>query len=131
LPSSSWWLREDVPDQDLEREIIIMWKRIALAVVAALASIGAVAGLAGPTHAAEATTHPGIIKYYTTSYSAPSNQTGVVHTGLLKDTIVDVHCFREGQVLNGNGYWFVVEKDGDAGYVHSEAISVPSNVAHC
>ena len=108
-----------------------MRKRIALAALAAVAGIGAVAGLAGPSQAAEATTYDGIIKDFTTSHVSPSNQTGVVHTGLTKGEVVDVHCFREGQQLDRNGYWFVIEKDGDAGYVHANMIYAPNTVPHC
>ena len=108
-----------------------MRKRIALAALAAVAGIGAVAGLAGPSQAAGATTYDGIIKDFTTSHVSPSNQTGVVHTGLTKGEVVDVHCFREGQQLDRNGYWFVIEKDGDAGYVHANMIHAPNTVPHC
>src|SRR5215467_15401772 len=118
FPSCSSCVREHVPDQRSRKGNIVMLKRIALAAVAAVAGIGAAAGLAGPSQAAEATTYPGIIKDFTTSHVSPSNETGVVHTGLEKGERVDIHCFREGQQLDGNGYWFVIEKSGDAGYVH-------------
>jgi hypothetical protein len=110
----------------------MMRKRIALAAISTVAGFGAIVGLAGTASAADTTaTTTGIIKQYATSYTSPSNTSFVVHTGLTAGTKVDVHCFREGQNLNGNGYWFIIEKNDEVGYVHTDSISVPNDAPHC
>jgi hypothetical protein len=54
-----------------------------------------------------------------------------VHYDLTPGTPVNTMCFREGQVRNGNAYWFLIEKEGDLGYVHLDAISAPKDTPHC
>jgi hypothetical protein len=111
-----------------------MRTRIALAALSAVAGLGALVGFAGQASAANdsaASTTTGWIKQYTTSFTSPSTTSIPVHTGLSEGTPVDVHCFREGQKINGNGYWFIIEKDGEVGYVHRDAISAPTTTPHC
>jgi hypothetical protein len=118
------------PERTSKGIVIMMRKRIALAALSTVAGIGAMVGLAGTASAAD-TAATGIIKQYATSYTSPSNTSIVVHKGLTEGTAVDVRCFREGQVLNGNGYWFLIEKNDELGYIHRDAISAPSDVPHC
>jgi hypothetical protein len=111
-----------------------MRTRIALAALSAVAGLGALVGFAGQANAASTSadsTTTGYIKQYTTSYTGPSTTASVVHTGLAEETPVDVRCFREGEKINGNGYWFLVEKGGDLGYVHRDAIWAPHTTPHC
>ena len=49
----------------------------------------------------------GTIVDYATSYTSPSNASIPVHH-LKPGEQVKTYCFREGQVLNGNPYWFVI-----------------------
>ena len=107
-----------------------MIKRIALAAVAAVAGLGALAGVAGSANAADAAS-TGIIKGFATSYTSPSKDSIPVHKGMTNGTAVDVKCFREGQMLNGNAYWFLLERNNELGYVHLDSISVPNNTPHC
>jgi hypothetical protein len=107
-----------------------MRKRNALA-LAALTGMGAIAGLVGTAGATGAAEDNSVITQYTTSFTSPSNTSIAVHTDLRPGTTVEARCFREGQLLNDNVYWFLVEKDGDLGYVHRGAISAPSTVPHC
>jgi hypothetical protein len=44
---------------------------------------------------------------------------------------VETYCFREGQVLEGNPYWFAIRTDGQTAYVHRSSLSVPQNTLHC
>jgi len=46
-------------------------------------------------------------------------------------TEVDTLCFREGQLLNGNPLWFIVNVDGQSAYVHRDLIAPPAGVPHC
>jgi hypothetical protein len=105
-----------------------MRKRIAIATLSAVAGIGAVAGLAGPAGAMDST---GYIKQYTTSYTSPSNISIPVHHNMAPGTPVSTLCFREGQAQNGNSTWFLIEKNGDLGYVHLDGISAPKDTRHC
>ena len=105
-----------------------MRKLIALATLSAVAGIGAVAGVAGT---ASADTSTSIIKNYTTSYTSPSDTSFPVHKGLQPYTPVETMCFREGQTLRNNPLWFLIEKDGNLGYVHRDAIDVKGAVPPC
>jgi len=106
-----------------------MRKLIALAAVSTIAGVGAVAGLAG--NAGATSTLIGTIKQPTTSFTSPSAKSRPVHLNLQPNEKVDTHCFREGEVVNGNAYWFIIEKDGETGYVHQNAISVSEELPHC
>ena len=106
----------------------VMW-------VAALGAIG-VAALAtagwspGTAKAATAAAGTGTIIDYATSYTSPSNTSIPVHH-LEPGEKVETYCFREGQVLDGNPYWFAIRTDGQTAYVHRSSISVPQNTLHC
>jgi len=106
-----------------------MKKVLALATISAVAGFGAVAGLAGAANAADSNT--GYIKQYAISYSSPSDTSVPVHKGLAPGTPVDTVCVRQGQALNGNSYWFLIDKDGDLGYVHRDAIWAPADTPKC
>jgi hypothetical protein len=105
-----------------------MRKLIAAVALFALAGLGALAGLAGSASAAEST---GIIKRYTTSYTSPSESSSPVHYNLAPGSSVSTLCFREGEPMDGNAYWFLIEKNGDRGYVHRDAIVPPAVLPHC
>ena len=109
-----------------------MKKVLALATVSAVAGFGAVAGLAGLAGSASAAdSNTGYIKQYAISYSSPSDASFPVHKGLAPGTPVDTVCVRQGQALNGNSYWFLIDKDGDLGYVHRDAIWAPADMPSC
>jgi hypothetical protein len=95
---------------------------------------GAVLAVAGwhPDTAAAATTAAGTgtIIDYATSYTSPSNTSIPVHH-LEPGEQVETYCFREGQVLNGNPYWFAIRTGGQTAYVHRSSISPPQDVRHC
>ncbi len=105
-----------------------MSKLIALA---ALSTAGVLTGLGGGTaEAAETASGTGTIKGFATSYTSPSNQSVAVDH-LPDGTSVDTLCFREGQVLNGNPLWFIINVDGQSAYVHRDVIVPPANLPHC
>ena len=105
-----------------------MSKLIALA---ALSTAGVLTGLGGAEAAAAASaTVTGAIKGFATTYTSPSNQSVVVHH-LQEGTQVDTLCFREGQVLNGNPLWFIINVDGQSAYVHRDLIAPPADLPHC
>jgi hypothetical protein len=111
-----------------------MKKVLALATMSALAGFGALAGLGGgvnAANAAEADANTGYIKQYTMSYVSPSDTTRPVHKGLAPGTPVETHCMREGQLVNDSNFWFIIEKDGDVGYVHRDVISAPVDTPKC
>jgi hypothetical protein len=106
-----------------------MKKFLALVAMSGVAAVGGLAGLAGAASAADSNT--GYIKQYAISYTSPSDKTLPVHKGLAPNTPINTLCVREGQVLEGNPYWFLVEKDGDLGYVHRDFIAPPADVRSC
>lgn len=113
-----------------------MKKALALAALSAVAGFAGLAGVAGSANAADADdtnarANTGYIKQYTMSYASPSTHTDLVHKGLQPGTPVETHCVREGQLLNGNSRWFIIEKDGDVGYVHGDVISAPVDTPRC
>ncbi len=110
-----------------ERQNNIMRKLVAIAALSTAAAAGVV-GLASTASAAAPT---GYIKQFATSYTSPSNMSVPVHTGLKAGTEVETLCFREGQPLDGNSYWFLIQKDGNLGYVHRDAIAPPADTRHC
>jgi hypothetical protein len=71
----------------------------------------------------------GVIKRFTTSYTAPSN-TSIPVEFLKEGQHVQVLCFREGQVLDGNPIWFLI-RHNELGYVHRDSISVRGDIRHC
>lgn len=91
------------------------------------------AGFMGAIGSAEATTTSepvtGVIKGFATAYSSPSEESARMYH-LQAGTEVDTYCYREGQVLNGNPLWFIINVDGDSAYVHRDLISVDA-VPHC
>ena len=100
-------------------------------VAAAALTAGALGALGGTAEAAGAESVIGVTKGFATTYSSPSNQSGVVHH-LQANTPMTTMCFREGQVLNGNPLWFIVNVDGQSGYIHRDLIAVPEgSVRHC
>ena len=104
-----------------------MSKLITLAV---LSTAGVLTGL-GPAAAAETTSASGTIKGFATTYTSPSNQSVPVHH-LQAGTEVDTLCFREGQVLNGNPLWFIINVEGQSGYIHRDLLAIPEgSVGHC
>ena len=104
-----------------------MSKLIALAV---LSTAGVLTGLGATAAAAGAPPATGTIKGFATTYTSPSNQSVPVHH-LQADTKVDTLCFREGQVLNGNPLWFIINVDGQSAYVHRDLIAPPAELPHC
>jgi hypothetical protein len=109
-----------------------MRKLIALT-LSTIAAAGAVVGLAGTAGASSADTLTGTIKTYATSYSSPSDRSIPVHVNLLPGEKVNTLCFREGDAINGNAYWFMISKGGERGYVHRDVIVPPSetDLKHC
>jgi hypothetical protein len=103
-----------------------------------VAGVGAMAGAVLATagwhpdaaQAATAAAGTGTIIDYATSYTSPSNTSIPVHH-LEPGKQVETYCFREGQVLNGNPYWFVIRTGGQTAYVHRSSISPPQDVRHC
>ena len=71
---------------------------------------------------------PDLINGFVTVYSSPSNESARMYH-LQAGTQVAAHCYRDGQVLNGNPLWFIINSDG-ASYVHRDLIAVES-VPHC
>jgi hypothetical protein len=109
-----------------------MKKVLALAALSAVAGVAGLAGVAGSANAADAdAANTGHIKRYTMSYSSPSANSDIVHRGLQPGTPIETHCVREGQPLDGTSRWFIVEKDGDVGYVHGDVISAPVETPRC
>jgi hypothetical protein len=101
-----------------------------LVLIAAL-SLAGVAAIVGPaTAAAPQAAGTGTIINYATSYTSPSNTSIPVHH-LVPGEQVETLCFREGQVLNGNPYWFLIRSDGETAYVHRGSISPPPDLRHC
>ena len=102
-----------------------------LIAAAALSTAGVLTGLgAGVAEAGETAVGKGVIKAFATTYTSPSNQSDKVHH-LQPGTEVDTFCYREGQVLDGNPLWFIVNVDGQSAYVHRDLINPPADVPHC
>ena len=107
----------------------VMW-------IAALGAVGvtALAAAGWQPDTAKAATTPavgkGTIIGYATTYTSPSNASIPVHH-LKPGDEVETYCFRQGQVLNGNPYWFAINTGGETAYVHKDSISVPDGVLHC
>ncbi|HEY5846618.1 MAG TPA: hypothetical protein VIU11_26225 [Nakamurella sp.] len=99
-----------------------------LLAVAALSGAGLMTGIG--TSAAE-TPEPvtGTVKGFTTAYSSPTNQSKAMYH-LQPGTQVDTYCVREGQVLEGNPQWLIINANGASAYVHVYQISGP-DVPHC
>lgn len=100
-----------------------------LLAVAALSGAGLMTGLGTAAEAATSQPVTGVIKGFATTYSSPTDQSAVMHH-LQAGTEVDTYCVREGQVLNGNPLWFIINVNGASGYVHRDLIAVGS-VPHC
>ena len=98
--------------------------------IAALSTAGVLTGLGAGTAEAAVESDKGTIKAFATTYTSPSNKSVPVHH-LQAGTEVDTLCFREGQVLNGNPLWFIVNVDGQSAYVHRDLIAPPAGVPHC
>lgn len=101
-----------------------------LITIALLSTAGVLTGLGGAAEAAGATAASGTIKQFATTYTSPSNQSVAVHHLQAGDE-VDTLCFREGQELNGNPLWFIVNIDGQSSYVHRDLIVPPADLPHC
>jgi len=101
-----------------------------LLAVAALSGAGLLAGI-GTAEAATNQPATGWTKGFATAYSSPSNQSKVMYS-LDANTPVATHCFREGQVLDGDPRWFIINANGASAYVHVDLISVnQAEVSHC
>jgi hypothetical protein len=101
-----------------------------LLAVAALSGAGLMAGI-GTAEAAASEPVTGWTKGFATAYSSPSNQSKGMYT-VEANTQVDTYCYREGQVLEGDPRWFIVNTNGASAYVHVPLISVdPNEVGHC
>lgn len=90
------------------------------------------AGTAAARHSTPLKRHrhaEGIVIGFATSYTSPSN-TSIPVQHLRNGERVDVLCFREGQVLDGNPIWFLI-RHHETGYVHRGSISVRGDVRHC
>jgi hypothetical protein len=94
------------------------------------AALAAVAWQPDTAKAATTAAGTGTIIDYATSYTSPSNTSIPVHH-LKPGEQVETYCFREGQVLNGNPYWFVIRTGEQTAYVHRASISPPQGVRHC
>ena len=101
-----------------------------LIALAALSTAGVLTGLGGTAEAAAAASATGTVKGFATSYTSPSNQSMAVHH-LQEGRQVETLCFREGQVLNGNPLWFIINVDGQSAYVHRDLIAPPADLPHC
>jgi|RhiMethySRZTD1v2_1073278.scaffolds.fasta_scaffold85187_3 hypothetical protein len=103
-----------------------MRKLVAIAALS-VAGMGAMAGTA-----AAATEEPetGTIIDYANTYSSPSNTSVRVHQ-LTPGEKVETLCFREGQVVNGNRYWFLIRAGGQTAFVHRDSISPPADLERC
>ena len=101
-----------------------------LIAIAALSTAGVLTGMGGTAEAAGAASATGTIKGFATTYTSPSNQSMAVHH-LPAGTQVETLCFREGQVLNGNPLWFIINVEGQSAYVHRDLIAPPGNLPHC
>ena len=99
-----------------------------LLAVAALSGAGLMVGI-GTAEAATSQSVTGVIKGFATAYSSPSNQSAAMYH-VQPGTEVDTYCVREGQVLNGNPLWFIINVDGASAYVHRDLIAV-GTVPHC
>jgi len=102
-----------------------------LLAAAALSAAGLMTGIG--TAGAETATPPpvtGTVKDFTTAYSSPTNQSIAMYR-LYPGNQVDTHCVREGQVLDGNPQWLIVNVDGVSAYVHAYQISTPVEPPHC
>jgi hypothetical protein len=99
-------------------------------IAAIVAALGATAYAAAGANAAGTPAGTGKIIDYATSYTSPSNTSVPVHN-LKPGQEVETYCFREGQVLDGNPYWFAINTGGETAYVHRSSISVPAGVLHC
>jgi hypothetical protein len=98
--------------------------------VAAAALLAVGAAETANAHSAVAG-HIGYITQPTTSYQYPTNQSPPVDFSLKPGQQVDVVCFTEGQVLNGNHYWFRIFENGTPSFVHRDAISAGYGMPHC
>ena len=104
-----------------------------LVLIAALSVAGVAAMVGAATAAAKHRPHAagtGTIIGHATSYSSPSN-TSIPVQHLRNGEKVEVLCFRQGQVLHDNPYWFLIRHNGVMGYVHRHSISPPHDVRHC
>ena len=72
----------------------------------------------------------GTIKSFTTAYSSPSNQSSSMYR-LDAGTQVDAHCYREGQELEKNPLWLIINVEGVSAYVHAYQIHTPVEPKHC
>lgn len=100
-----------------------------LLVAAALSGGALMAGI-GTAEAATTASVPGTVKTFTTAYSSPTNQSSGMYT-LYEGMQVDTYCIRDGQYLEGNPSWLIVNSDGVSAYVHAYDIHTEVNVPKC
>jgi len=97
--------------------------------VAALSGAGLLAGIGTAEAASTSKPVTGVMKGFATTYSSPSNESARMYH-VQAGTQVDTYCYREGQVLNGNPLWFIINVDGTSAYVHRDLIAV-DDVPRC
>jgi hypothetical protein len=100
-----------------------------LLAVAALSGAGLMAGIGNSAEASTSQPVTGFVKAPATAYSSPSNQSKAMYF-LDPGTSVDTYCVREGQLLDGDPKWFIINAKGASAYVHNDLISV-ADVPHC
>ena len=72
----------------------------------------------------------GTVKTFTTAYSSPTDQSSMMYR-LNAGTEVDTYCVREGQYVDGNPLWLIVNHEGVSAYVHAYQINTLVEPAHC
>ena len=65
----------------------------------------------------------GHVKYFATSFVAPSDRTAPVHH-LDPETTVDAYCFRNGQAHGDQAAWIAINHAGESAWLHADALSV-------
>ena len=108
-----------------------MRKVAAIITLSAATALGAIV-IGGTANAGSVDTsdHVGWIKQATTSYQDPTNKSRPIHYGLQPDPIRMI-CFAEGQEMDKNPYWILVDKDGNRGFVHRYATAPAEDLRHC
>jgi len=108
-----------------------MRKVAAIIILSAATALGAI-GIGGTATAGSVDTssHVGWIKRTTTSYQDPTNRSRPVHYGLQPGPIRMI-CFAEGQQIDNNPYWILVDKDGTRGFVNRDSTAPAEDLRHC
>ena len=72
----------------------------------------------------------GTVKAFTTAYSSPTDQSSMMYH-LNEGAEVDTYCVREGQYIEGNPLWLIVNHEGVSAYVHAYQVSTQVEPPHC